>query len=100
MKYRLIALLLLGALLAGCVPQNTLPSTSAPSCAPTAPSTVPTVPTDPTETLPEMIPATLLDQAEAVEDFCRLFDGAERPLLVAYNAQFDLNFLYFFRYFP
>ena len=72
MKYRLIALLLLGALLAGCVPHNTLPSTSAPSCAPTAPSTVPTVPTDPTETLPEMIPATLLDQAEAVGDSDRL----------------------------
>ena len=27
--------------------------------------------------------------------FCRLLDGAERPLLVAYNAQFDLNFLYY-----
>ena len=37
-----------------------------------------------------------VDQAEAVEDFCRLFDGAEHPLLVAYNAQFDLNFLYWF----
>lgn len=37
-----------------------------------------------------------VDQAEAVEDFCRMFDGAERPLLVAYNAQFDLNFLYWF----
>ncbi len=31
----------------------------------------------------------------AVADFCRLLDGAERPLLVAYNAQFDLNFLYY-----
>ena len=40
------------------------------------------------------IPLTV--QAQAVEDFCRLFDGAERPLLVAYNAQFDLNFLYWF----
>ena len=37
-----------------------------------------------------------VDQAQAVENFCRLFDGAERPLLVAYNAQFDLNFLYWF----
>ena len=37
-----------------------------------------------------------VDQGQAVEDFCRLFDGAERPLLVAYNAQFDLNFLYWF----
>ena len=69
MKYRLIALLLLGALLAGCVPQNTLPSTSAPSSAPTVPSTAPT---EPTETLPEMIPATLLDQAKAVGDDDRL----------------------------
>ena len=29
----------------------------------------------------------------AVEAFCRLLEGAERPLLAAYNAQFDLNFL-------
>ena len=37
-----------------------------------------------------------VEQAEAVEAFCRLLEGAERPLLVAYNAQFDLNFLYYF----
>ena len=37
-----------------------------------------------------------VEQAEAVEAFCRLLDGAERQLLVAYNAQFDLNFLYHF----
>ena len=37
-----------------------------------------------------------VDQGEAVEAFCRLLEGAERPLLVAYNAQFDLNFLYWF----
>lgn len=37
-----------------------------------------------------------VDQREAAEAFCRLLDGAERPLLVAYNAQFDLNFLYHF----
>lgn len=37
-----------------------------------------------------------VDQAEAAEDFCRLLEGCERPLLVAYNAQFDLNFLYHF----
>lgn len=37
-----------------------------------------------------------VDQGTAAEDFCRLLDGAERPLLVAYNAQFDLNFLYWF----
>ena len=33
---------------------------------------------------------------EAAGDFCALLEGAERPLLVAYNAQFDLNFLYWF----
>lgn len=37
-----------------------------------------------------------VDQGEAAEVFCRLLDGAERPLLAAYNAQFDLNFLYWF----
>lgn len=34
-----------------------------------------------------------VSQQEAVEDFCRLFAGAQRPLMVAYNAQFDLNFM-------
>lgn len=37
-----------------------------------------------------------VEQAEAADAFCRLLNGAERPLLVAYNAQFDLNFLYHF----
>lgn len=37
-----------------------------------------------------------VEQSEAVEAFCGLLAGAERPLLVAYNAQFDLNFLYHF----
>ncbi len=32
-------------------------------------------------------------EREAVEDFCRLFSGAQQPLMVAYNAQFDLNFM-------
>ena len=35
-----------------------------------------------------------VEQEAAVEHFCDLLDGAERPLLVAYNAQFDLNFMY------
>ena len=30
----------------------------------------------------------------AAREFAALLEGAERPLLVAYNAQFDLNFLY------
>ncbi len=42
--------------------------------------------------------AMLLEQGvaprQAAEEFCRLWAGAERPLLAAYNAQFDLNFLY------
>lgn len=37
-----------------------------------------------------------VEQEAAVEAFCRLLEGTERPLLVAYNAQFDLNFLYWF----
>ena len=37
-----------------------------------------------------------VSETDAAEGFCRLFDGAERPLLVAYNAQFDLNFMYWF----
>lgn len=36
-----------------------------------------------------------VEQEEAAEDFCRLLEGCERPLLAAYNAQFDLNFLYY-----
>lgn len=32
---------------------------------------------------------------EAGEAFAKLLEGAERPLLAAYNAQFDLNFLYY-----
>lgn len=34
-------------------------------------------------------------ESEAASSFCRLLEGAERPLLAAYNAQFDLNFLYY-----
>ena len=37
-----------------------------------------------------------VSETEAAEGFCRLLEGAERPLLVAYNAQFDLNFMYWF----
>ena len=37
-----------------------------------------------------------VEQAKAVESFCCLLEGAGRSLLVAYNAQFDLNFLYYF----
>lgn len=37
-----------------------------------------------------------VEEQTAVERFCSLLEGAEHPLLVAYNAQFDLNFLYHF----
>lgn len=36
-----------------------------------------------------------VEERTAAEGFCRLLEGAERPLLVAYNAQFDLNFLFY-----
>ena len=39
---------------------------------------------------------TGVSEEEAAEGFCKLFDGARQPLLVAYNAQFDLNFMYWF----
>ena len=35
-----------------------------------------------------------VEEAKAAGDFARLLEGAERPLLVAYNAQFDLNFMF------
>ena len=37
-----------------------------------------------------------VEPEEAAKGFCGLLEGAERPLLVAYNAQFDLNFLFWF----
>lgn len=36
-----------------------------------------------------------VDEKTAAEGFCHLLEGVERPLLVAYNAQFDLNFLFY-----
>ena len=52
--------------------------------------------TDLTGITDEQLLAEGVEQETAVADFCRLLEGAERPLLVAYNAQFDLNFLYHF----
>ena len=37
-----------------------------------------------------------VEKADACEAFCNLLGGGERTLLAAYNAQFDLNFLYHF----
>ena len=44
----------------------------------------------------EQLQAEGVAPEEAAGDFCALLEGAERPLLVAYNAQFDLNFLFWF----
>ena len=45
---------------------------------------------------PEQLEREGVDKGAACGAFCRLLEGAERPRLVAYNAQFDLNFLYYF----
>ena len=39
-----------------------------------------------------------IDAVEAAHGFCRLLSGGEETLLVAYNAQFDLNFLFYLLY--
>ena len=52
--------------------------------------------TDLTGITPEQLEQEGVSKAEAWTAFCRLFEGVERPLLVAYNAQFDLNFMYHF----
>lgn len=58
--------------------------------------TIPPFITELTGITDEQLLSEGVDQGEAVEAFCRLLEGAERPLLVAYNAQFDLNFLFWF----
>lgn len=42
----------------------------------------------------ERLAAEGVGDQEAARAFAELLEGAERPLIVAYNAQFDLNFLY------
>lgn len=58
--------------------------------------TIPSFITELTGITDEQLLSEGVDQKEAAEAFCRLLEGAERPLLVAYNAQFDLNFLFWF----
>ena len=58
--------------------------------------TLPPFITDLTGITPEQLAREGVEKKEACRRFCRLLEGAERPLLVAYNAQFDLNFLYYF----
>lgn len=45
---------------------------------------------------PEQLAAEGVEKGRAAGAFRRLLEGAGRPLLVAYNAQFDLNFMYHF----
>ena len=52
--------------------------------------------TDLTGIKPEQLKEEGVEKAEAAAHFCQLLEGAERPLLAAYNAQFDLSFLYYF----
>ena len=42
----------------------------------------------------ERLAAEGVGDQEAAGAFTKLLEGAERPLIAAYNAQFDLNFLY------
>jgi DNA polymerase-3 subunit epsilon len=58
--------------------------------------TLPPFITDLTGITDRQLEAEGVDQREAAEAFCRLLEGARKPLLVAYNAQFDLNFLFWF----
>lgn len=43
----------------------------------------------------EQLDSEGVEPEQAAKAFCSLFQGAKNPLLVAYNAQFDLNFLYY-----
>lgn len=52
--------------------------------------------TDLTGITDEQLLSEGVEPSEAVNAFCCLLEGAEHPLMVAYNAQFDLNFLYHF----
>ncbi len=43
----------------------------------------------------ERLEAEGVGDGEAAQSFAELLEGAERPLIAAYNAQFDLNFLFY-----
>lgn len=58
--------------------------------------TLPPFITDLTGITDGQLAAEGVEKAQAAKRFCALLEGAQRPLLVAYNAQFDLNFLYHF----
>ena len=52
--------------------------------------------TDLTGITPEQLDREGVEKADACAAFCALLGTEERTLLAAYNAQFDLNFLYHF----
>ena len=58
--------------------------------------TLPPFITDLTGITDGQLAAEGVEKETAAERFCTLLEGAERPLLVADSAQFDLNFLYHF----
>lgn len=51
--------------------------------------------TDLTGITPQQLEQEGVEKSAAAEHFCHLLEGAERPLVAAYNAQFDLSFLYY-----
>lgn len=51
--------------------------------------------TDLTGITEERLAAEGVGDMEAAKAFAGLLEGAERPLVAAYNAQFDLNFLFY-----
>lgn len=58
--------------------------------------TLPPFITELTGITPEQLAAQGVEKAQACGAFCRLLEGGGPTLLAAYNAQFDLNFLYHF----
>lgn len=57
--------------------------------------TLPPFITELTGITPDQLAAEGVEKSRAAERFCRLLEGARQPLLAAYNAQFDLSFLYY-----
>lgn len=57
--------------------------------------TLPPFITDLTGITAQQLESEGVEKSAAAEHFCRLLEGAERPLIAAYNAQFDLSFLYY-----
>ena len=58
--------------------------------------TLPPFITDLTGITPEQLASEGVEKQAAAEQLCGFLERCEAPLLVAYNAPFDLNFLYYF----